>query len=96
MLREKYPDKSMVLRRRKLYFSWPADADPALQPVAEQIWQLAYTRPFSLETLYQKCAVCELKIFQVLDILVQAELFRLVPADEARPDQHLVIETAHI
>ena len=96
VLREKYPDKSMVLRRRKLNFSWPADADPALQPVAEQIWQLAYTRPLSLETLYQKCAACELKIFQVLDVLVQAELFRLVPADEAQPDQHLVIETAHI
>ena len=53
VLREKYPDKSMVLRRRKLNFSWPSDADPALQPVAEQIWQLAYTRPLSLETLYR-------------------------------------------
>jgi CRP-like cAMP-binding protein len=90
-LSARYPDKNVILRRRKLNFSWPLDADPTLQSVAEQIWQLAYTTPLSLETLYQKCSVCELKILQVVDELVKTELFRLVPADEAQPDQHLVI-----
>jgi CRP-like cAMP-binding protein len=95
VLKAKYPDTTMKLRRRKLNFSWPLDAAPELQPIAEQIWQLAYTTPLSFETLYQKCAVCELKIFQVIDQLVETELFRLVPANEAQPAEELVIESTH-
>ena len=91
-LKPKYPDKSMKLLRRKLNFAWSVKADPELQPIAEQIWQLAYTTPLSLSTLYQKCAVCELKILQVVEELVRTELFRLVPADEKQPSEELVIE----
>src|SRR5207237_3950703 len=65
-LKPEYPDKSMKLLRRKLNFAWPVKANPELQPVAEQIWQLAYTTPLSLSTLYQKCSVCELKILEVI------------------------------
>jgi CRP-like cAMP-binding protein len=96
VLAAKYPDKSMVLRRRKLNFSWPVTADPELQPIAEHIWQVAYTMPLSFTNLYHKCSVCELKIYQVIDVFVETELFRLVPIDEARPDQHLVIETLRV
>jgi CRP-like cAMP-binding protein len=92
-LKAKYPDKNMKLRRRKLNFSWPAQADPELQPIAEQIWQLAYTTPLSFSNLYRKCSVCELKIFQVVDQLVETELFRLVAADEAELTEELVIES---
>ncbi len=94
-LKTRYPDKSMKLVRRKLNFVWPGDANTALQPIAEQVWQLAYTTPLSLLTLYQKCSVCELKILEVIDQLMKAELFRLVPADEKQPLEELVIETAH-
>ena len=96
VLKAKYPDKDVKLRRQKLNFAWAASADPALQPIAEQIWQLAYTIPLSLTTLYQKCSVCELKIFAVIDQLVEAELFRLAPADEAQPPEKLIIESAHV
>jgi CRP-like cAMP-binding protein len=92
-LKPKYPDKSMKLLRRKLNFDWPVKADSELQSVAEQIWQLAYTTPLSISTLYQKCSVCELKILEVIDQLVKTELFRLVPADEKQPSQELVIES---
>ena len=94
-LKAKYPDRSTKLLRRKLNFAWPAKANAELQPIAEQIWQLAYTTPLSLSTLYQKCSVCELKILEVIDELVKTELFRLVPADEKQPAEELVIESAH-
>lgn len=94
-LKTRFPDKSVKLLRRKLNFAWPTKADPELQPVAEQIWQLAYTTPLSLHTLYQKCSVCELKILEVVDQLVKTELFRLVSADEKQPLEELVIESAH-
>ena len=92
-LKPKYADKNMKLLRRKLNFAWPLKANLELQPIAEQIWQLAYTTPLSLSTLYQKCAVCELKILEVIDQLVKTELFRLVPADEKQPTEELVIES---
>jgi CRP-like cAMP-binding protein len=94
-LKPSYPDRSMKLLRQKLNFAWPGKPDSELQSVAEQIWQLAYTTPLSLSTLYRKCSVCELKILEVIDQLVKAELFRLVPADETQPSEELVIESAH-
>lgn len=95
-LKPKYPDWSVKLLRRKLNFAWPPKADPELQPIAEQIWQFAYTTPLSLSTLYQKCSVCELKILEVVDELVKTELFRLVSAHEREPVEELVIETARV
>ena len=75
-----YPDKNDDFARRKLNFAWPVEGSIRnCKPIAEQIWQLAYTTPLALSTLYQKCSVCELKIFQVIDQLVKTELFRLVP-----------------
>ncbi len=91
-LKPKYTDPSMKLLRRKLNFAWSVQADPELQPIAEQIWQLAYTTPLSLSTLYQRCSVCELKILRVVDELVKTELFRLVPAEEEENSEELVIE----
>jgi CRP/FNR family transcriptional regulator, cyclic AMP receptor protein len=91
-LKPNYPDRSMKLVRQKLNFAWPGKPDSELQSVAEQIWQLAYTTPLSLSSLYQKCSVCEFKILEVIDQLVKAELFRLVPADETQPTEELVIE----
>jgi CRP-like cAMP-binding protein len=88
------PNPSMKLCRRKLNFSWPQQANPELQPTAERIWQLAYTTPLSLSSLYHKCSVCELKIYQVVDELVRAELIRLVAPDDMHAAQHLVIESA--
>ena len=73
-LKGKLPDKSTKLHRRKLNFTWPAEAAPELQPIAEEVWQLAYSTPLSLSNLYQKCSVCELKIYQVVDELVRAKL----------------------
>jgi CRP-like cAMP-binding protein len=96
VLKAKYPDRTLKLRRRKLNFSWPASAPAELRPIAEQIWQMAYTTPLSFETLYQKCAFCELKIFLVIDHLVEAELFRLVPPNESQLSEELVIESARL
>jgi len=43
--------------------------------VAEQIWQLAANRPVTVAELFQKCAVCELKVYQVVDELIRSRHF---------------------
>jgi len=92
-LRDRLPDSSRKLQRQKLNFSWPETADPQLRPLAEQIWQIAYTMPLPISDLYPKCSVCEFKIYQVIEQLVQAKLFKLVPAEEAPASDELVIES---
>ena len=66
-----------VLHRRKLNFDWPADAPADLQPVAEEIWQYAYSMPTPMAPLYHRCAVSELKIYQIIDTLVQSGHFEM-------------------
>jgi CRP-like cAMP-binding protein len=93
-LKGRLPESSQKLRRQKLNFSWPEGANPELQPLAEEIWQLAYTTPLSLSMLYQKCSVCELKIYSVVDELIRAELFRAASPKEAQTTEQLVIQSA--
>jgi CRP-like cAMP-binding protein len=74
-LKQRMPDAEAKLHRRKLNLSWPPVASPELQPIAEQIWPLAYNAPVTLASLFRSCTVCELKIYQVVDELVQSKHF---------------------
>jgi len=78
-LREQMPKDMSAVKRQKLNFDWPASAPAHLQPVAEQIWQLAYSAPIQISTLYEKCSVCKLKIFQVVSALVLSGHFNWAP-----------------
>jgi CRP-like cAMP-binding protein len=68
-------DESATLQRNKATLVWPATAAPELQPVAEQIWTFAARGPVTTNALFQYCAVCELKIYQVVDELLQSRHF---------------------
>jgi CRP-like cAMP-binding protein len=74
-LKEQIPARTTSVRRQKLNFDWPASAPTYLQPLAEQIWQLAYSAPITLSNLFQKCSVCQLKIYQVVSTLIQSGHF---------------------
>jgi CRP-like cAMP-binding protein len=74
-LKEQVPAGKTSVQRQKLNFDWPATAAADLQPLAEQIWQLAYSTPMTLSSLFQKCSVCQLKIYQVVSTLIQSGHF---------------------
>jgi CRP-like cAMP-binding protein len=74
-LKQRMPDAEAKLHRRKSSLSWPSVASPELQPIAEQVWPLAYKAPVTLAGLFRNCRVCELKIYQVVDELVQSKHF---------------------
>jgi hypothetical protein len=63
------------LQRNKPNLIWPATAAPELQPVAEQVWAFAARGPVTTNALFQHCAVCELKIYEVVDELLQSRHF---------------------
>jgi CRP-like cAMP-binding protein len=71
-LKQRFADRTATLQRNKANLVWPAGAAPELQPAAEQIWEFAANRTVTLAGLYQHCAFCELKIYQVVDELIQS------------------------
>ena len=74
-LKRRMPDPAATLRRRKSKLSWPSIAPPELQPIAEEVWPLADKAQVTLAGLFRSCGFCELKIYQVVDELVQSQHF---------------------
>lgn len=77
-LKARICDEHAELHRTKLNFAWPETAPPELRPIAEQIWQIAYSTPIAISALYDRCFVSQLKIYQVVQELLGSEHFTLV------------------
>jgi CRP-like cAMP-binding protein len=50
---------------------WNSGAPEHLRPVADRVWELVNRKPLSLSQVYRQCSVCELKIYQVVDVLLK-------------------------
>ncbi len=74
-LRQKFAEGGKTLQRDKSDFAWPASATPELLTIAAQVWQLAATGPVTVDELFRHCAVCEFKIYQVVDELLRSRHF---------------------
>jgi CRP-like cAMP-binding protein len=74
-LKQRFADSTATLQRGKANLSWPAEAPPESKSVAEQIWQFAAAGPVTVPALFHHCAVCELKVYQVVDELIQSRHF---------------------
>lgn len=74
-LKQRFANGAATLQRHKKNLTWPAEAPPESQSVAEQIWQFAASGPVTVPALFQHCAVCELKVYQVVDELIQSRHF---------------------
>lgn len=74
-LKQRLSETGGTLERSKATLSWPAGAPPESKAVAEQIWELAGGGPVTVRTLFQQCSVCELKVYQVVDELIQSRHF---------------------
>ncbi|MBA3833651.1 MAG: cyclic nucleotide-binding domain-containing protein, partial [Chthoniobacterales bacterium] len=76
-LRKRLRDSSATLRRKQLNLLWDQSALADLRPVAEAIWQIAYSRPVALSDLSRECKFCDLKIYKAVDEMVRSGLFTL-------------------
>lgn len=74
-LKQRLPENTAPLHRQRNNLVWPVVAPPDLQPLAEQIWQLAVSGPVTLDALFRHCSVCEWKIYRVVDELMQSRHF---------------------
>jgi CRP-like cAMP-binding protein len=74
-LKERFGNHGGTLQRNKANLIWPPAAPPESKEVAEQIWQFAAGNPVSVQAIFQHCAVCELKVYQILDELLQTNHF---------------------
>lgn len=76
-LRQRLHDSAAIVRRKQSDLLWENEQLGDLRPVAEAIWELAYSRPLSLRDLSRKCKYCDLKIYKVVDEMVRTEFFNL-------------------
>jgi CRP-like cAMP-binding protein len=74
-LKQRLAESGGTLQRNKTNLSWPTGAPPESLTVAEQIWQFAAKRPVTVDEIFRHGAVCELKIYQVIDELLQSRHF---------------------
>jgi hypothetical protein len=74
-LKRRFAEEGEMLEKRKTNLVWPPEAPAESKVVAEQIWQLAANGPVTVTELFQKCAVCELKVYQVVDELIRSRHF---------------------
>jgi CRP-like cAMP-binding protein len=62
-----------TLRRRQSNLAWPAKASVDLKPVAEEIWRIVFSGPITLSSLVRRCSFSELKVYEVVNELVESE-----------------------
>jgi CRP-like cAMP-binding protein len=74
-LKQRFGVNGATLQRHKANLSWPAEAPRESKAVAEQIWELAAKGPVTVLDLFHHCALCELKVYQVVEELVQSHHF---------------------
>jgi len=75
--KRRLPDPNALVQRRQLNISWPEQAPAELRPLAEEIWQIVYSNPLAISELFRRCAVCELKLYRVVDELLRSQHFEL-------------------
>ena len=74
-LRKEMRDDNVPLVRKELNFVWPKNEPEALRPLAEEIWQIVYSKPMSLVDLCTLCNACALKVYQAVAGMLRADLF---------------------
>jgi hypothetical protein len=74
-LKQKIGEADGPVQRNKANLAWPAGAPPESLAVAEQVWKFAENGPVTIDQLFRHCTVCELKIYQVIDELIQSRHF---------------------
>jgi CRP-like cAMP-binding protein len=86
-LRESIGEATAMLKRQQLNFAWPASEPETLRPMAEEIWQIAYSEPISLVDLCGRCNACALTIYQAVAGMLRGGLFKLTNAEKGDRSQ---------
>lgn len=76
-LKQRFPDRTATLHRRKLNFTTPPDTLNETSTVAAEIWQMAFSTPLAIAQLYTRCAVSELKVYEALRLLADTSHFEI-------------------
>lgn len=74
-LKQKFAEGTATLQRNKANLNWPAGAPAESLTVAEQVWDFAQKGSVTVDQIFRQCAVCELKVYQVVDELLQSRHF---------------------
>jgi CRP-like cAMP-binding protein len=81
-LRNKVPSARAPLERSRKPFDWPADADATLRKIGEEIWNSIGDSRVTINQLFERNSVCELKIYQVVAELLRTKQLAVIGQKE--------------
>jgi len=85
-LRKRMSDTSAQLIRERLNLDWDDPTFQDLRPVAEEIWQLAYSYPLNLTELHNRSRYCDWKIYRAVEEMIRSGLFSLRSKSSRNPE----------
>lgn len=80
---ERFPHTDLYLKRAKVNLDWEDPEEPALQRLAERIWELCYAQQRSLNELVDELGYSEIKVYRVLCGLLDSGHFELLEPQES-------------
>jgi CRP-like cAMP-binding protein len=83
-LKKKVPSARTALECTSKGFAWPEDAAPSLRPIAEEIWNSIDDGRVTINELFERNSVCELKIYQVVLEFLRTGQFAPVEQKDTR------------
>ena len=92
-VKESVGHETALLKRQQLNFIWPKSNSDKARPLAEEIWQIVYNQPTSLNDVCGRCNVCALKVYEAVAEMLRAGLVALIAAEQdenfhaTEPDQ---------
>jgi CRP-like cAMP-binding protein len=81
-LKTQMPSAWTSLERSRQQFDWPKDADASLRKTAEEIWNSIGDGRVTINQLFERNAVCELKVYQVVAQLLRTNQLAVVGQKE--------------
>ncbi|MGI8432112.1 MAG: cyclic nucleotide-binding domain-containing protein [Chthoniobacterales bacterium] len=85
-VRKRLRHGAATVRRKQLNLVWDKPALAEFRPVAEAVWQTAYSNPIALRDLAPQTPFCDLKVYKAVDELVRTGLFAL---ETPQPERQL-------
>jgi hypothetical protein len=72
-LRAQMPPPTTKIKPVAAKLNWNSDAPEHLASLANRVWDVVSKRPLTIGELYRQCSACELKVYMVVQELLQSK-----------------------
>lgn len=71
-LKQRFANSGATLEQASAALAWPSSAPLEFEGAAKQVWEFTTRGPATVTSVFRHCAVCEFKIYHVVEELLQS------------------------